>query len=59
MAHENTPGEYRFVRLALTEEQRAQVRGATGRDAEAIELGVQELEERIAPLNFTKISIQY
>jgi hypothetical protein len=37
------------VRIELTEEQRAQVKRATGRDGEAVELTVQELEERIAP----------
>ena len=37
------------VRLTLTPEQREQVRQATSKDAEAIELSVQELEERIAP----------
>jgi uncharacterized small protein (DUF1192 family) len=38
------------IRLELTEEQRAQVKAATGKDARALELGVQELEERIAPM---------
>jgi hypothetical protein len=36
-------------RIELTPEQKAKVRNATGRDAEAVELSVQELEERIAP----------
>ena len=36
-------------RIELTPEQRAQVRNATGKDAEAVELSVEELEERIAP----------
>jgi hypothetical protein len=36
-------------RIELTSEQKAQVRGATGMDAEAVELSVEELEERIAP----------
>ncbi len=38
------------VRLVLTPEQREQVRQATNKDAEALELSVQELEERIAPM---------
>ena len=38
------------VRLELTEEQVAQVKAATGKDARAIELSAEELEERIAPL---------
>ena len=37
------------VRLELTEAQQVQVKRATGRDSVAIELTVEELEERIAP----------
>jgi uncharacterized small protein (DUF1192 family) len=37
-------------RMTLTPEQKEQVRKATGKDAEAIELSVEELEERIAPM---------
>jgi uncharacterized small protein (DUF1192 family) len=36
-------------RLTLTPEQKEQIRKATGKEAEALELSVQELEERIAP----------
>jgi hypothetical protein len=36
-------------RIELTPEQKNQVRQATGKDAEAVELSVEELEERIAP----------
>lgn len=36
------------IRLVLTDEQRAQIRGATGRDAKAVEFDVVELEDRIA-----------
>ena len=36
-------------RMTLTPEQKDQVRKATGKDAEALELSVEELEERIAP----------
>ena len=39
----------KVVRLDLTNEQKEQVRQATGKDAQAVELSVQELEERIAP----------
>jgi len=39
------------VRIQLTPEQKALVKSATGKDAEAVELGVAELEERIAPLH--------
>jgi uncharacterized small protein (DUF1192 family) len=37
-------------RIALTPEQKEQVRIATGKEAEALELSVEELEERIAPV---------
>ena len=37
------------IRIELTPEQKAQVHKATGKDAEAVELSVEELEERIAP----------
>jgi hypothetical protein len=36
-------------RLALTPEQKDQIRKATGKEVESIELSVEELEERIAP----------
>ena len=36
-------------RIDLTPEQKAAVRKATGKDAESVELSVDELEERIAP----------
>jgi uncharacterized small protein (DUF1192 family) len=38
------------VRIQLTPEQKEQVRTATGKEAEAVELSVEELEERIAPM---------
>jgi hypothetical protein len=37
-------------RLTLTPEQKEQIRKATGKDAEVLELSVEELEERIAPM---------
>ena len=37
-------------RIELTPDQKDQVRHATGKDAEAVELSVEELEERIAPV---------
>ena len=40
------------VRIPLTPEQKALVKGATGKEAEAVELSVTELEERIAPMKF-------
>jgi uncharacterized small protein (DUF1192 family) len=43
-------------RIELTPEQKAKLSNATGKDAEAVELSVEELEERIAPRTkgFTK-----
>ena len=38
-----------IVRIDLTEEQKDQIKAATEKSAEAIELTVQELESRIAP----------
>jgi uncharacterized small protein (DUF1192 family) len=37
------------IRIKLTPEQQKEVMKATGKNAEALELSVQELEERIAP----------
>ena len=41
------------VQIKLTPEQRELVRKATGKTAEALELTVQELEERIAPIKLS------
>jgi hypothetical protein len=40
-------------RIKLTPEQKAQVLSATGKEAESVELSVEELEERIAPTTVT------
>jgi hypothetical protein len=37
------------ISLKLTAEQKEAIKAATGKDAEAIELTAEELEERIAP----------
>ncbi len=37
------------VRIQLTEDQKKQILEATGKDASAIELTVEELEERVSP----------
>ncbi|HKT60813.1 MAG TPA: hypothetical protein VJQ46_12250 [Gemmatimonadales bacterium] len=37
-------------RIDLTPEQKKAIRTATGKDAEAVELSVDELEARIAPM---------
>ena len=41
------------VRIELTADQKAQIRKAIGKDAEAMELSVEELEERVAPSDFS------
>jgi uncharacterized small protein (DUF1192 family) len=38
------------VRVNLTDDQKAQIRNKTGKDADAVELSVEELEDRIAPM---------
>ncbi len=38
------------LRLALTPEQQEQVRKATGKMTDTLELSIMELEERIAPV---------
>ena len=42
--------DQKHVRLELTEEQKAQIKAATGKDARTIELSAEELEDRIAPM---------
>jgi uncharacterized small protein (DUF1192 family) len=41
--------------MKLTAEQKEEIRKVTGKDAEVLELSVEELEERIAPVRkFTR-----
>jgi uncharacterized small protein (DUF1192 family) len=42
-------------RMTLTPEQKEEIRKVTGKDAEVIELSVEELEERIAPFRKSAI----
>jgi hypothetical protein len=44
-----TPEEKDIIRIDLTKEQKDQLKSVTEKDADAIELTVKELEERIAP----------
>jgi hypothetical protein len=37
------------IRIELTEEQKNQIRDATGKEASAIELTAEELEDRVSP----------
>jgi hypothetical protein len=45
--------ESHIVRIDLTTEQKEQVKAATEQSADAIELTVQELEARIAPVRLS------
>jgi hypothetical protein len=47
---EQTMASATNFRMTLTPEQKEQIRRVTGKEAEAIELSVEELEERIAPM---------
>jgi hypothetical protein len=42
--------EKEIVRIDLTKEQKQQVKKETGKQVEAIELTISELEERVAPM---------
>jgi len=44
------------ISLKLSPEQQQQIKQATGKNAGALELTVEELEERIAPLTITKLA---
>ena len=46
------------ISLKLSPEQQKQIKQATGKNAEAIELTVEELEERIAPVFQAHITIK-
>ena len=48
MSNQNQ-NEKSIVRIDLTPDQKAKIKEATDKSAEAIELTVQELEARIAP----------
>jgi hypothetical protein len=37
------------IRINLTDDQKAQIRSKTGKEADTLEFAVEELEERIAP----------
>ncbi len=40
------------IRIQLTDEQKKQIKEASGEDVEAIELTAEELEDRIAPVSY-------
>ena len=49
-SQERPRSDQKNIRLELTEEQKAQIKAATGKDAKALELNAEELEQRIAPV---------
>jgi hypothetical protein len=42
------------IRIELTDEQKEKIREATGKDASAIELTAEELEDRVSPRTMRK-----
>lgn len=45
------------IRIELTKEQQNQLKEASGEQVEALEFSVDELEKRIAPAWFLKVSM--
>lgn len=41
--------EEKQIRIDLTEEQKQQIREETGEEADAVELTVEQLEDRVSP----------
>ena len=47
-------GTSKRISLKLSPEQQKQIKQATGKDAGSLELTMEELEDRIAPMTFFK-----
>jgi len=47
------------IRIDLTKEQQEQIRQESGHEVQSIDLGVQELEERVAPISFKYGEIKF
>jgi len=45
------------VRIELTKEQQDQIKEATGQQVDAVELSVEELEQRVAPMTYLKYDL--
>ena len=43
------PEDKGLIKLTLTPEQQEQIRKATGKEGDTLEMSIMELEERIAP----------
>lgn len=46
------------VRIDLTKEQQEQLKQACGQNVEAVELNVEELEQRVAPVVYLKYGME-
>jgi hypothetical protein len=44
--------EKKTIRIELTDEQKRKLKEQTGKDAKAVELTAEELEERVSPARF-------
>lgn len=47
------------IRIDLTDDQRKQIREASGKDISTLEVTITELEERIAPTSLSYGGIKY
>lgn len=45
------------IRIELTKEQQNQLKDASGQQVDAVDLSVDELEQRIAPVAFLKFTL--
>jgi len=45
------------LRIELTKEQQDQIKEATGQQVDAVELSVEELEQRVAPMTYLKYDL--
>jgi hypothetical protein len=50
-------GEKVRIQLELTDDQRNRIRDAFGKDAQGVELSIQPLEDRVAPIIAVLISL--
>ncbi|HKW48664.1 MAG TPA: hypothetical protein VJN70_14545 [Gemmatimonadaceae bacterium] len=46
------------LRIELTQEQQDQIKRASGKELQAIELNVEELEQRVAPVVYLKYNME-
>jgi hypothetical protein len=53
------PSDQKRVRIELTSEQRAIVKEQTGIDLPAVDLTIEELESRVAPLSLNFANVHF